>query len=331
MARSEKQKQKLFRILQIFMERTDEDSGISIPELIEILHLEHCINAEIKSIYDDFAVLSELGFAIENIGGKPPKYTLRNRIFELAELKMLTDAVESSKFITAKKSRDIISKLEIFAGKRHAKELLRAVYVEDRVKTQNSSTIYSIDAIHTAINENSMITFKYFDYNSNGEKVYRHGGRSYTVSPIALIWNDENYYLVCYDEGAGEKKHFRVDKMSEVRLCDGERSRAAVEQRFNPAEYSKKVFGMYGGEEELVTLECKEKLAGVVIDRFGSDNRLEKCDGGFRVRIRVMLSPNFFAWVLSFGKDMKITAPESVVSRMRTVLREIAENYEKAE
>lgn len=331
MAKSEKQKQKLFRILEIFFERTDEASGISIPCLIEVLEKDYGIHAERKSIYDDFAVLSELGFTIENIGGKPPRYTLTNRIFELAELKMLTDAVESSKFITAKKSREIIKKLEFFAGESHAKELSRAVYVDDRVKTQNTSSIYTIDAIHTAINENLMIRFKYFDYNSKGEKAYRHGGAEYTVSPIALIWNDENYYLVCFDEGAGEKKHFRVDKMSSVTITDKKRSLEAVNVRFNPAQYSKKVFGMYGGKEELVTLECKEKLAGVVIDRFGSDVRLSKCIDGFRVSVRVMLSPNFFGWVLSFGNDMKIVAPNSVVTRMRDVLREIAENYEKAE
>ena len=331
MPRSEKQKQKLFRILEIFLERTDETSGISIPHIIDILENEYEIHAERKSIYDDFAVLSELGFAIENIGGKPPRYILTNRIFELAELKMLTDAIESSKFITAKKSREIIKKLELFAGQRHAKELSRSVYVDDRVKTQNSSSIYSIDTIHTAINENLMIRFKYFDYNSKGEKTYRHGGAEYTVSPIALVWNDENYYLVCFDESAGEKKHFRVDKMSAAALTEQKRSKEAVSVRFNPAEYSKKVFGMYGGKEELVTLECKEKLAGVVIDRFGSDVRLSECTDGFRVSVRVMLSPNFFGWVLSFGNDMKIIAPDSVTARMRDILREISKNYEKAE
>lgn len=331
MAKSEKQKQKLFRILEIFFERTDEQSGISIPELIAILENKYEIHAERKSIYDDFSVLSEIGFCIENIGGKPPKYILANRIFELAELKMLTDAVESSKFITAKKSREILKKLELFAGASHAKELSRAVYVDDRVKTHNSSSIYSIDTVHTAINENLMIRFKYFDYNAKGEKIYRHGGKEYTVSPISLVWNDENYYLVCYDEDSREKKHFRVDKMSGVYLTDEKRSQAAVEVRFNPAEYSKKVFGMYGGTEELVTLECKEKLAGVVIDRFGEDLRLTECDGGFRIRVRVMLSPNFFGWVLSFGKDMKIVAPDSVALQMMEILREISKNYEKAE
>ena len=328
MARSEKQKQKLFRILEILIERTDDEVGISIAELISILDAEYGIHAERKSVYDDFITLGELGYTVENIGGRPPKYTLVNRMFELAELKMLTDAVESSKFITAKKSRELIGKLEYFAGARHARELSRSVYVEDRVKTQNATTIYSIDTVHTAINDNLMITFKYFDYNSRGEKVHRHGGAVYTVSPIALIWSDENYYLVSFDEEAKVKKHFRVDKMTGLSLTDKPRSENAVKQRFNPAEYSKKVFGMYGGKEALVTLKCKEKLAGVVIDRFGNDVRLIECEDGFKVTVKVMISPNFFAWVLGFGADMTILSPSEVVDELRLLLREISGNYE---
>lgn len=329
MARSEKQKQKLFRILEIFMKRTDDEVGISIPELISVLDAEYGIRAERKSIYDDFSVLSELGYTIESIGGRPPKYTLVNRIFELAELKMLTDAVEASKFITAKKSRELIAKLQNFAGARHAGELSRAVYVEDRVKTHNSATLYSIDAIHTAINENRVITFRYFDYNSKGEKVNRHGGELYAVSPIALLRSEENYYLVCYDERAFSKKHFRVDKMSGTSVTDISRSQNALKERFNPAEYSKKVFGMYGGEETLVTLKCKEKLAGIVIDRFGTDIKLIECDGGFKISVRVVVSPNFFAWVLSFGADMKIEAPGFVAELLLKHLGGITEIYEK--
>lgn len=328
MAKSEKQKQKLFRILEIFMQRTDDEVGISIPELISVLDAEYGIRAERKSIYDDFFVLSELGYTIEKIGGRVPKYTLVNRIFELAELKMLTDAVEASKFITAKKSRELITKLERFAGKRHARELLRAVYVEDRVKTNNSATLYSVDSIHTAINENRIITFKYFDYNSRGERVNRHGGELYTASPIALVRSEENYYVVCYDEKALSKKHFRVDKMLGITVTDTPRSENALKERFNPAEYSKKVFGMYGGEETLVTLKCKERLAGVVVDRFGTGVRFIECEDGFKVSVRVVVSPNFFAWVLSFGTDMKIEAPESVIELLTKNINSIAKIYE---
>lgn len=329
MPRCEGQKLKLFRILEIFMRETDEDTGVSIAEIISRLEGEYSIRAERKSIYDDFLALEALGFEVVSLGGKPPKYTLSERIFELPELKMLVDAVESSKFITAKKSREIIAKLEKFAGARHAKELSREVYVEDRIKTENSSAIYTIDTVHTAINENCRISFKYADYNERGEKVIRHGGEVYEVSPIALVWSEENYYLVCYDEIAGVKKHFRVDKMISANLLDKKRSPEGISERFNPAEYSKRVFGMYGGREELVTLECDKRLAGVVIDRFGTSVRLVPTDRGFSVSVRVMLSPNFYAWVLSFGKDIVITSPEYVRDDLVNKLREITENYEK--
>lgn len=329
MPRCEGQKLKLFRILEIFMRDTDENTGLSIAEIISRLDSEYSIRAERKSIYDDFLALGDIGFEVVSLGGRPPKYTIAERIFELPELKMLTDAVQSSKFITAKKSREIIAKLEKFAGLGHAKELSREVYVEDRIKTENSAVIYTIDTVHTAINDNVRISFKYADYNERGERVLRHGGDTYEVSPIALVWSEENYYLVCYDETAKVKKHFRVDKMLSARLLDTKRSAEGLGERFNPAEYSKRVFGMYGGKEELVTLECDKRLAGVVIDRFGTAVRLVPKGEGFSVSVRVMLSPNFYAWVLSFGKDIVIKSPEYVRDDFMQRLREITENYEK--
>ncbi len=327
MAKSEKQKHKLFRILEMLMKESDDTHGLSINEIIERLG-EMGIKAERKGIYDDFTVLGELGFPVMKLPTRPPKYTLENRIFELAELKMLVDAVESSKFITTKKSREIISKLETFAGTHRSRELSRQVYVEDRVKTQNNSSIYSIDAIHTAINEKKKLSFKYFYYDSSKNKILRNGGEPYTVTPIALLWNDENYYLVALDENADTVKNFRVDKMQNTKnLVDVAKNDIRVSD-FNPADYSKKIFGMYGGREELVTLECKEKLAGVMIDRFGTEPTFIKTDFGFKFTIRLLISPNFFAWVLGFGSELRILSPDGVRKELCDLLREITENYE---
>ncbi len=328
MAKNEKQKHKLFRILEMLMKESDDTHGLSIKEIIERLG-EMGIKAERKGIYDDFAVLGELGFPVMKLPTRPPKYTLENRIFELAELKMLVDAVESSKFITTGKSREIISKLETFAGSYSSRELSRQVYVEDRVKTQNNASIYSIDSIHAAINEKKKLSFKYFYYDSNKSKVFRNGGEPYVVTPVALLWNDENYYLVALDEKADTVKNFRVDKMQGAKtLSDA----AKIDERvlnFNPADYSRKIFGMYGGKEELVTLECKEKLAGVMIDRFGTEPTFIKTDFGFKFTIRLLISPNFFAWVLGFGSDVRILNPEGVRQELVNLLREIAKNYEE--
>jgi len=328
MAKRENQKQKLFRLLEILMRETDEEHGLSMSELIARLD-ERGISAERKSIYDDFITLGELGFEVSHTQTKPPKYKLDTKIFEIAELKMLVDAVQSSKFITAGKSREIIEKLELFAGAHRSRELSRQVYVEDRIKTVNHSSIYSIDSIHTAINENKKLSFKYFDYNGEKKKVFRHNGEPYTVSPCALIWDDEKYYLVAYDEGEQIIKNFRVDKMQEVVPLDAPKIKNQSTEKFNPADYSKRIFGMYGGREELVTIECREKLAGVVIDRFGTEPSFVKTDFGFKFSTRVMVSPNFYAWLLGFGEDMHVLAPESVRSELAEKLRKIAEYYEK--
>ena len=326
MAKRENQKQKLFRLLEILMRETDDEHGLSMSDIISRLG-EYGISAERKSIYDDLLTLEELGFYVSHTATKPPLYKLDNKVFELAELKMLVDAVQSSKFITAKKSREIIGKLALFAGTHKSRELSRQVYVEDRVKTVNPSAIYSIDSIHNAINEDRKLRFKYFDYDGEKNKVLRNGGNPYTVSPCALMWDDEKYYLVAYDEDAEIIKNFRVDKMLDTSVLPLVRKHGGVLDYFNPADYSKKIFGMYGGREELVTIECREKLAGPVIDRFGCDPVFAKTDFGFKFSIRIMVSPTFFAWVLGFGEDMRIVGPLDVKREFKETLLKISNNY----
>ncbi len=326
MPRSEKQKQKLLRLLEILMRETDEAHGLTMPEIISALS-EYGITAERKSIYDDILTLCELGLDVVTLPTRPVKYSLLSRPFDLAELKILADAVASSKFVTAEKSRELIGKLRGFSGKYHSGEFSREVYVEDRVKTMNDSSLLNVDKIHRAIAENKKITFRYFDYGVNKQKLFRRDGGLYEVSPRALLWSDENYYLVAFDEADAQKKHFRVDKMDSIAVTDLPMSMEIRSERFNPAEYSRKVFGMYGGREELVTLECRERLSGVIIDRFGRDHTFIKTDFGFRVALRVMISPNFFGWVLGFGRDMRIISPEAVKNELVKWLSDVSEVY----
>ncbi len=328
MPRSEKQKQKLFRLLEILMRETDESHGLSMPEIISALN-EYGITAERKSIYDDILTLGELGFDVITLPTRPVKYSLLSRPFDLAELKILADAVASSKFVTKEKSRELAGKLRDLSGKYHAGEFSREVFVEDRVKTMNDSSLENVDKIHRATSENKKITFRYFDYGVDKAKHFRHGGILYRVSPIALLWSDENYYLVAVDEKDSKNKHFRVDKMDSITLTDLPKSKEATSDRFNSAEYSKKIFGMYGGREELVTLECRERLSGVIIDRFGMDHTFIKTDFGFKVALRVMISPNFFGWVLGFGRDMRIISPEAVKNELVMWLSDIREVYDE--
>ena len=319
-------KSKILYLMKILLENTDEEHGMTINELSDALG-EYGISAERKSLYSDFTVLEDLGISVQRTKGKQTKYYVDYFMFELAELKMLVDAVQSSKFITAKKSRDIISRLESFTSVHKKAELSRQVYVEDRVKTANNASLYTVDAVHGAINSDKRLRFHYFEYDSSKEKRLRRDGEFYTVSPLALIWSDENYYLVAYEEAADRVKHFRIDKMLDVSPLDEHRAKCEATERFNPSDYSRKVFGMYGGREELVSFDCREKLAGVIIDRFGTEPTFRKSEFGFRFSLRVMVSPTFFAWVMGFGEDIKITAPESVKEELVDILSKTAALY----
>lgn len=327
MPRKENQKQKLFRLLEMFIRRTDYSHGITMKEILDGL-LEYGISAERKSIYDDFLTLEELGYPVEKLATKPPSYTLSQRPFELPELKLLVDAVGASKFISEKRSRELIEKLKGFASIFGAGELQRQVHVEGRTKTSNNATIYITDCIHTALNNNLKIKFKYYKYNSRKQKIIRNQGNFFTVSPLTLIWQSEFYYLVALDDYDGKVKHFRVDKMEQVKTLDIPRDKRASSQKIDPTDYSQKIFAMYSGVDTLVTLECREELANVIIDRFGTDISLIPGDGTFRVTVRVMVSQTFYGWLCELGSRARVIGPESVVDGYLAHIKSVMTAYE---
>ena len=330
MARKENGKQKLIRLVEILIKHTDSEHGLTLNEIIEKLS-DYGISAERKSLYDDFFVLEEMGVPIYKSKAKQTRYYIDSFVFELAELKMLVDAVQSSKFITAKKSRDIISRLERFTSIHRSKELSRQVYVEDRVKTANPAAVYTVDAVHSAINSDKRLKFHYFEYDAEKKKRLRRDGAFYTVSPLSLMWSEENYYLVAYEEDSEKIKHFRIDKMVDVTPLDEKRTKNELTSSFSPSDYPQKSFAMYGGKEELVTLECRERLAGVMIDRFGTEPTFHKTDFGFKFSVRVMLSPTFFAWAMGFADEMRILAPDSVRAQIRDIINKTASLYPEVE
>lgn len=319
-------KEKLFRILFYLMEETDEGHGVTVQEMIDHLATFH-IHAERKSLYDDMMTLGALGFPVGRLGTRPERYYLEERIFELSELKLLVDAIQSSKFITKARSRALIEKLSRFAGRRHAGELSRFVYVEHRAKTDNAAVLSTIDLLHTALRESRQVTFCYFDYTSRKTKRYHRDGARYRLSPYALLWKDENYYLVAYDEAEDRLKHFRVDKIDALTVERESTVRPAAYARFDPADYAGRAFAMYSGREELVTFRCAERLSGVMIDRFGTEPTFFPEGESFRFTLRVMLSPNFYAWVMSFGADMEILSPPAVREQMREHLERVVALY----
>ena len=329
MARSSHQKEKLLALRELLLQYTDEEHPLSAARIIGML-AQRGIEAERKSVYADIEALRESGMDIVRSGeGRSSGYFVASRRFELAELKLLVDSVQSSKFITAKKTLALIRKLEGLTSVHEARSLSRQIYVTGRVKTMNESIYYNVDEIHNGISRNKKIRFLYFEYNVQKERQYRRNGEYYVVSPFALTWDDENYYMVAYDSAAAMIKHYRVDKMEKISVLEEEdRDGQEAYQALDMAIYARKTFGMFTGQEECVVLRFENHLVGAVLDRLGRDVFIVP-DGPdhFTVRTDVVVSPQFFAWVSGFGSSAQIIGPQDVVAKMREHIRSVAALY----
>ncbi len=329
MPKGTNQKLKLLYLMKIFLEQTDDDHALTTPELIAALET-YGITAERKSIYNDIDALQDYGLDIvERKQGKNTYYHVGERQFQLPELKLLVDAVQSSKFITEKKSNELIKKIESLTSRYEAKNLQHQVYVMGRVKTSNEKIYYSVDTIHEAISNNVKVQFQYYQWSVDKQQVLRRDGAFYCISPWALTWDDENYYMIGFDSQANKIKHYRVDKMKNLSLIEGERREGQEHfKEFNIAKYAKQVFSMFGGELQRVSLEFENNLAGAVLDRFGQDIIItKKGDNHFTVSVEVEVSPQFLAWVIALGAGAKVVAPDAVVAQMRAEAKRLMETY----
>ena len=329
MAKGSNQKLKIVYLIKILTEKTDEQHSITMNEIISELKA-YGVNAERKSLYNDIENLRQYGLDI--VGEQHDRtyyYYLVSRQFELAELKLLVDSVQSAKFITERKTNQLIKKIEGLASEYQASQLQHQVYVSQRVKTTNEKIYYNVDKIHTAIDRNSMISFQYFQWNVKKEMVLRKDGEPYIVSPWALTWDDENYYLVGFDSEAGLIKHFRVDKMLRIALSNETREGREHFKKLDMADYARKSFGMFGGEEETVKLQVSNGLAGVIIDRFGKDVMMIPVDEDhFNVSVDVRVSRQFLGWVFSLGESVRILGPEAVVDQMKAEAQRLIGQYD---
>lgn len=329
MAKSANQKLKIMYLMKILLEQTDEEHSISMQDILTALD-QYGITAERKSIYNDMESLRQFGMDI--IGEQRNRtyfYHVGKRQFELAELKLLVDSVQSAKFITAKKSNELIKKIESLASKHEASKLHRQVYVANRIKTMNKNIYINVDVIHTAIAANEQIRFQYFQWNVQKKMELRHDGAYYQVSPWALSWDDENYYLIAYDSKAGKIKHFRVDKMLNIKSTKDHREGKEQFKEFDMAVYARKVFGMYGGREETVKICCENYLVGAIIDRFGKEvSIIKEDDQHFSVNVKVEVSNQFIHWVMALGAGAKIVGPDSVVTEVKEEIDRLAKQYE---
>lgn len=327
MAKTVTNKLRTLYIMDALLEKSDENNRLSTKDLLEMLK-GYGISADRKSIYDDIETLTVWGMDILYTKEQPAGYYLASRKFELPELKLLVDAVQSSKFITVKKSRELIKKLESLTSVGEARQLQRQVYITDRIKTVNESIYYNVDKIHDAIHSDSKISFTYYKWNTDKKLVARNGGKPFEISPWALTWDDENYYMLGFDEQSGLVKHYRVDKMQKISLMKSARNGEEAFKDFDLAKFAKNTFGMYGGTLEAVTMEFSDHLIGVVINRFGTDVIIQKVDDErFRVRHEVAVSGQFYGWAAGLGADVKIVSPQHVVDGFKEHMKGVLERY----
>ena len=322
------QKLRTLYLMEILLERTNDEHMLNATELCTILDQEYGISTDRRTIYTEMEILEKFGLDIQQKKGKNSGYYIGARDFELPELKLLVDAVQSSKFITEKKSKELIQKLEKLCCKTDAAILSKYVFIVNRPKTENETVYYNVDYIHNAIYEDKEISFQYAEWTTKKEFKLKKEGAFYVVSPWALTWDDENYYLVAYDEVAGIIKHYRVDKMQRTKILKTDRKGEESFKNFDLASYAKKTFGMYGGIDAEVTLECKNELAGVVIDRFGHDVWLiPQGEDYFKIKVLVSVRPQFFGWITGIGPGMKIIGPKDVKNQYKEYLLNVLENY----
>lgn len=328
MAKSYNQKGKLLQLLHILQDKTDSNHKLTTPQLIDEL-AKYEISAERKSIYDDIQCLNDLGYDVDCDKSKSGGYYVASRKIEKYELMPLVDAISSSRFITEKKSRELIKKLESLLSVYEARELDRSVYVSNRIKSDNESIYYTLDSIHDALYRKNKIAFLYCEWNVEKELVPRKNGKKYYANPLGLTWDDEKYYLIAYDDEVGGIRHYRVDKMKDIEVLEENISDVELIRDFDMVSYCNKTFGMYGGTEETVTLRFPANLAGVAIDRFGKEPTFRKVMDGeyFQVRVNVSVSSQFFGWVTGLGSDVSIVAPQNVVDDYRKFISQIANKY----
>lgn len=307
------------------MERSDENHPVTTEDIISAL-ADYGYSCDRKAVYRYIESLREFGIDIEKVGRG---YAVLSREFEMHELKLLADAVQSSNFITYKKSKELIAKLGTLASVHEAQQLNRSVHILGSNKTDNERVFYTLDAVYEAIRNNKRVKFKYFRYLPDGSKEYRSNGAEYLVSPYAVVWDDEKYYMHAYHEKYDTISSFRLDLIEDARVSKMPRLKQDVYGGYNPNDREKAAFSQFGGTPTTVICEFENSLAGSVFDHFGMDIRTTPVGKDkFRVSLSVIVSPLFFSWIFSFGDRAKIIAPQSVVEQLREHIGSVVALYE---
>ena len=326
--KTENQKLRILYLIEILTKYTDEDHILNSTQIIEKLKTIYGLDVERKTIYSDVNNLIDAEVLdIEQVGGRKGGFHVLSRKFELAELKMLVDAVQASKFITKKQCSSLIKKISDFASTYDEKKLSRSVHIYDRASDKSKTAFYMIDSIHAAISENRSVTFQYTEMTPNKKRIKRHSGELYHISPYALLWRDENYYLLGFNHDSASFRHYRVDKMENITVTEIPRLGAKEFEDISLNKYSSNVFEMFGGDEYIVHLSCENSLAGAMFDRFGTELQIYEKGDRFEFYAPVQISVRFFGWVFGFNGGLKILSPENVVNEYKKQLDNVINSF----
>lgn len=320
-------KQRPFRLLKYLYENTDEEHPISTTELVKIFVAEDA-HAKRKTVKDDMDVLVGEGFDVVTVRGRNNSFFLGTRKFELPEVKLLIDAVSSSRFISAEKSETLISKLTDMVSRHQAEKVCRHLYTAEHVKADNKQIYYIVDAVTDAINEGKKIRFQYFDYDGKKEKCLRHDGSEYSVSPYALVWDDSHYYMCGYSDAKQMIVNYRVDRMCNTEIKD--EKAVALPEGFSMDDYVRKQFHMFAGDETEVVLECRDDMMKYIIDQFGEEVETRKVsEDTFQAKVHVADSPTFYGWVFPFEGKIQIVEPEEIREKYRSMVKAADRTFRK--
>lgn len=314
-------KRRLLLVQKLLYENTDEQHPLTTFEILEYLENQGIITNR-KTLKGDIDIMVDCGMDIITVQSKPNKYFWGAREFEQAELKLLVDAVSSSRFITQKKSQILSRKIIALSNKHGRAELKRNIYATNRVKSNNESLLYIVDAVNEAISLKKKISFQYSDYTPEKKKVLRNNGEIYTLSPYALFWNEDFYYVVGYSDKHGNISSFRTDRICHIEILEEKAEKKPKD--FSLERYSQQIFEMYDGDTVKVKLECKNYLMRYVIDRFGEGVETEIATGEtFYAYPEVALSPNFYSWMFKFSGEIKVVSPSRAVEEITIMARNL--------
>lgn len=321
-------KERVLALLKILFEKTDDQQGLTLEQILGELE-SMGISAERKALYRDFEALRKAGIEVGRQRCKPTRYFLAKRPFSRSELLLLIDAVQGSKFITARQSATLVRAIKSLGSKHQVKGLEKRVYVGGRVKSQNDSVFRNVDTIQEALAAKRKISFTYASYDCLARMKLRHGGQAYVQTPVQLMYSDSFYYLVCFSDKYGDFANYRVDRMRNIAVSDERATRNALIATFDANEYDRRVFGMYSGESSLVTLRVKESAMNAIVDRFGKDVHVDnRGDGTARVSVPVMGTPVFFGWIAQFAGQITIEKPVALRKEFAEYLQSLLGDYE---